>query len=688
MSKNLTASRITALYERLSKDDEQQGESNSIVNQKHYLEDYAVKNGFTNLRHYTDDGYTGRNFNRPGFQSMLEDIEAGLIGTVIVKDMSRLGRNYLQVGMYTEVVFPNNNVRFLAINNSVDSDRPTDNDFTPFLNIMNEWYAKDTSNKIKSIFNARMMEGLRCSGSIPYGYNRLPGDKQTLVVDPVTAPVVRKIFELYDQGKNLADIARILTEEKVLIPAAYAERYHPEQSMSRKYISPYGWGSSTIRGIMTRREYLGHTILKKSECVNFKTNKRKQTDEEDQYVFENTHEPIISQELWDRVQMKRSRCPRRTPKGTFKHRLSGYLFCADCGKRMDLQTGRSKITHEPYYSFRCGAYGQRQRNCSSHCVSAEAVEKLLLLTLQIIFQKAVSDEEAFAEELRERWQEQADDAPNKIAAELSKARNRYSELGTIIKNLYEHFATGLLPERQYKQLVEQYDAEQAELEKQIANLDKQACEAQKRTLQLDRFLDLIHQYKYPTKLTDGMLRDFVDKIVVHEAVGRGKGRKQELDIYFNFIGEFDMTPVKEKIYRIEKDRKEEQLLREKEYQKERRERRTAEKHAQNEGHSRPQKKCPVCGVSFWPDSNRQIFCSRQCWNESYLSGKRNATAETNEGHPYAKVICARCHQPFWPNSSASRFCKECAVLHMREYKREYAKRKREMAKQQKTEAAS
>lgn len=222
-------SKRTALYERLSKDDEQQGESNSILNQKQYLEEYAHKNGFVNIQHFTDDGYTGRNFNRPGFQEMLAEIENGKIGTVIVKDMSRFGRNYLQVGFYTEIMFPQKQVRFIAINNSVDSDKPQDNDFTPFLNIMNEWYAKDTSNKIKSIFLSRMNDGKRCSGSIPYGYNRLPGDKQTLVVDPVASKVVKHIFALAADGYNPPTIAKKLTEEEVLIPSAYTLQYHPEQ---------------------------------------------------------------------------------------------------------------------------------------------------------------------------------------------------------------------------------------------------------------------------------------------------------------------------------------------------------------------------------------------------------------------------------------------------------------------------
>ena len=290
-------SKITALYERLSRDDDLTGESNSITNQKQYLEDYARRNGFENIRHFTDDGFSGVNFNRPGFQSLIKEVEAGNVETLIVKDMSRLGRNYLQVGFYTEVLFPQKDVRFLAINNSIDSNNASDNDFAPFLNIMNEWYAKDTSNKIKAVFDARMKDGKRCSGSIPYGYNRLATDKQTLVVDPVASEVVKRIFLLANEGKSPRAIAELLTEEKVLIPAAHAKQYHPEQYNGTKFSDPYTWGMSTIRAILSRQEYLGHTVLRKSVSTNFKLHKRKNTDEEEQYVFYNTHEPIISQEL-------------------------------------------------------------------------------------------------------------------------------------------------------------------------------------------------------------------------------------------------------------------------------------------------------------------------------------------------------------------------------------------------------
>ena len=371
-------SKITALYERLSRDDDLNGESNSITNQKKYLEDYARRNGFENIRHFTDDGFSGVNFNRPGFQALIKEVEAGNVGTLIVKDMSRLGRNYLQVGFYTEILFPQKDVRFLAINNSIDSNNASDNDFAPFLNIMNEFYAKDTSNKIKAVFDARMKDGKRCSGSIPYGYNRLPSDKQTLVVDPVASEVVKRIFLLANEGKSPRAIAEILTEEKVLIPAAYAKEYHPEQYNGIKFADPYIWGISAIRTILSRQEYLGHTVLRKSVSTNFKLHKRKTTDEDEQYVFYNTHEPIISQELWDSVQKRKKRVNRAAARGTHTNRLSGYLYCADCGRRMTLQTHYSKKDGSVQYSYRCGGYASRVNSCTSHTISADNVEALIL----------------------------------------------------------------------------------------------------------------------------------------------------------------------------------------------------------------------------------------------------------------------------------------------------------------------
>lgn len=387
--------KITALYERLSRDDDLAGESNSITNQKKYLEDYAQKNGFKNIRHFTDDGFSGVNFNRPGFQSLIKEVEAGNVETLIVKDMSRLGRNYLQVGFYTEVLFPQKNVRFLAINNSIDSNNASDNDFAPFLNIMNEWYAKDTSNKIKAVFDARMKDGKRCSGSIPYGYNRLPNDKQTLVVDPVASEVVKRIFLLANEGKSPRTIAELLTEEKVLIPAAYAKKYHPEQYNGTKFSNPYLWGTSSVRTILGRQEYLGHTVLRKSVSTNFKLHKRKETDEDEQYVFQNTHEPIISQELWDSVQKRRCRVNRASAWGTHTNRLSGYLYCADCGRRLTLQTHYSKKDGSTQYSYRCGGYASRVNGCTAHSISADNVEALILTSVKRFSRFVLKDEETY-----------------------------------------------------------------------------------------------------------------------------------------------------------------------------------------------------------------------------------------------------------------------------------------------------
>ena len=484
-------SKITALYERLSRDDDLNGESNSITNQKKYLEDYARRNGFENIRHFTDDGFSGVNFNRPGFQSLIKEVEAGNVGTLIVKDMSRLGRNYLQVGFYTEILFPQKDVRFLAINNSIDSNNASDNDFAPFLNIMNEFYAKDTSNKIKAVFDARMKDGKRCSGSIPYGYNRLPSDKQTLVVDPVASEVVKRIFLLANEGKSPRAIAEILTEEKVLIPAAYAKEYHPEQYNGIKFADPYIWGISAIRTILSRQEYLGHTVLRKSVSTNFKLHKRKTTDEDEQYVFYNTHEPIISQELWDSVQKRKKRVNRAAARGTHTNRLSGYLYCADCGRRLTLQTHYSKKDRSLQYSYRCGGYASRVNSCTAHSISADNVEALILSAVKRFSKFVLNDEKAFALELQSLWKDKQEEKPKHNQSELKRCQKRYDELSTLIRGLYENLISGLLPERQYKQLMKQYDDEQAELEAKMETMKKELSEEKDSTI--------VHQISHSKK---------------------------------------------------------------------------------------------------------------------------------------------------------------------------------------------
>lgn len=369
--------RITALYERLSRDDEMQGESNSITNQKKYLEDYAVQHGFGNIQHFSDDGYSGTNFNRPAFNSLLTEIEAGRVGTVIVKDMSRFGRNYLQVGFYTEMMFPKKNVRFIAVNNGVDSANPADNDFTPFLNIMNEWYAKDTSKKIKAVFKAKMRDGKRVSGAVPYGYYRKPEDKQTLYVDEASASVVRRIFQLACDGMGATAIADTLSEDKILIPSAYARQNHPEDCQCTNYHDPYTWNATTVGYILNRREYLGHTVLGKTTRDNFKTKRKRIANEDELLVFYNTHEAIIDQETYDKAQRMRKRVSPRRNSEKPAHRLSGLLYCADCGSRLAYINSKPKDgkIYDSNQAFRCSRYHNKYHSCTGHILENEELSR-------------------------------------------------------------------------------------------------------------------------------------------------------------------------------------------------------------------------------------------------------------------------------------------------------------------------
>ena len=678
-------SKITALYERLSRDDDLNGESNSITNQKQYLEDYARRNGFTNIRHFTDDGFSGVNFNRPSFQELIKEVEAGNVATIIVKDMSRLGRNYLQVGFYTEVLFPQKDVRFLAINNSIDSNNASDNDFAPFLNIMNEWYAKDTSNKIKAVFDARMKDGKRCSGSIPYGYNRLATDKQTLVVDPVASEVVKRIFLLANEGKSPRAIAELLTEEKVLIPAAHAREYHPEQYNGIKFTDPYLWGMSTIRGILSRQEYLGHTVLRKSVSTNFKLHKRKNTDEDEQYVFYNTHEPIITQELWDSVQKRKKRANRTAARGTHSNRLSGYLYCADCGRRMTLQTHYSKKDRSVQYSYRCGGYASKVNSCSAHSISADNVETLILSAVKRLSRFVLNDEEAFAKELQALWNEKQTEKPKQNKSELLRFQKRYDELSKLIRGLYENLVSGLLPERQYKQLMKQYDDEQAELETKIEEMQQELTEEKTNTVDIKHFISLIRKCKEPTEISDLMFAELIDKIVVYEAEGVGKARTQKVDIYFNYVGQVDIAYTEEELAEIKAQEEQieaERLAKQREREKAYREKRKAKELAENGGEIVKTKVCPHCQKEFIPTSNRQIFCSKDCCYQA-RQDKTKADREAEKGnHYYRQRVCAVCGSTYWPTHSQQKLCsEECQKQNHNEKSLEfYHKKQKEKSK--------
>ena len=534
--------KITALYERLSRDDEQAGESNSIQNQKKYLEEYARQKGLRNIRHFYDDGYSGTNFNRPGFAALLEEIEAGHVEVLIVKDLSRFGRNYLQVGYYTEILFPKKGVRFIAINNNVDSATPQDNDFTPFLNIMNEWYAKDTSNKIKAVFKSRMKEGLRCSGSIPYGYKREPGDKQTLIVDEPAAEVVRKIFRLVCQGVTTTGITEILTKEKVLIPSAYAALNQPKNCRHKEIADPYRWNATTIGYILDRQEYLGHTVLGKSICENFKTKQRRAATPDELMIFPDTHEAIIDQDTWDIARKIRSKKKPRVANGTYSHRLSGLVYCADCGARMGYISPETKHSGKRYDSdsaFQCGNYRSATNDCVSHYVKTSVLEAAILRAIQAVSKYVLENEAEFIDQLKAVWNESRSRSAANGQQELDEAKTRMAELDAKIQQLYDSAISGLLPERQAQRMIQQYDEEQLVLEKRVEELQGQIQQEEVEQIDTSRFIALVNRYRDCEELTDTMLYAFIDRVEVHQATGgRTVYRQQNIDIHFNFIGSY------------------------------------------------------------------------------------------------------------------------------------------------------
>ena len=553
--------KITALYERLSRDDEQAGESNSIQNQKKYLEEYARQKGLRNIRHFYDDGYSGTNFNRPGFAALLEEIEAGRVETLVVKDLSRFGRNYLQVGYYTEILFPKKGVRFIAINNNVDSAAPQDNDFTPFLNIMNEWYAKDTSNKIKAIFKSRMKDGMRCSGSIPYGYKRKPDDKQTLIVDEPAAEIVRKIFRLACQGNSTTAIADILTAEQVLIPAAYAALHNPKNCRHKSVTDPYRWNATTVGYILDRQEYLGHTVLGKSICENFKTKQRRAATPDELMIFPDTHEAIIDQDTWDIARKIRMKKKPRVANGTYSHRLSGLVYCADCGARMGFISPDARHGDKHYDSdsaFQCGNYRSTEAECVSHYVKTSVLEAAVLQAIQTVSKYVLENEAEFIDQLRAVWNEHQTRATNSGQQELAEARKRMSDLDGKIQKLYESALNGLLPERQAQRMIQQYDEEQILLEKRIEELESLVQQDEIKEVDTSRFIALVKKYRDCEELTDTMLYAFIDRIEVHEATGgRTVYRQQKIDIPFNFIGNYyppeETISEEERIAAIEAD---------------------------------------------------------------------------------------------------------------------------------------
>ena len=538
MLRQTTQQLITALYPRLSHEDELQGESNSISNQKRILETYAKQNGFSNLRWYTDDGYSGANFQRPGFQAMLADIEAGKVGTVIVKDMSRLGRNYLQVGMYTEMIFPQKGVRFIAINDGVVSAQG-ENDFAPLRNIFNEWLVRDTSKKIKAVKRSKGMSGKPITSKPVYGY--LMDEDENFIIDEEAAPVVRQIYSLCLAGNGPTKIARMLTEQQIPTPGTLEYR---RTGSTRRYHPGYEckWATNTVVHLLENREYTGCLVNFKTEKPSYKLKHSIENPPEKQAVFENHHEPIIDRETWERVQelrKQRKRPNRYDEVGLF----SGILFCADCGSVMYQQRYQTDKRKQDCYI--CGSYKKRTADCTAHFIRTDLLTAGVLSNLRKVTSYAAKHEARFMKLLIEQ-NEDGDRRRNAAKKkELEAAEKRIAELSAIFKRLYEDSVTGRISDERFTELSADYEAEQKELKERAARLREELSKAQEATANAEKFMNVVRRHTTIEELTPTLLREFVEKIVVHESVAldgkrRGKLRRQEIEIYYSFVGKVEL----------------------------------------------------------------------------------------------------------------------------------------------------
>ena len=538
MTRQTTQKLITALYPRLSHEDTLQGESNSISNQKRILEAYAKQNGFSNLKWYTDDGFSGANFQRPGFQSMLADIEAGLVGTVIVKDMSRLGRNYLQVGMYTEMIFPQKNVRFIAINDGVDSAQG-DNDFAPLRNIFNEWLVRDTSKKIRAVKRSKGMSGKPVTSKPVYGY--LMDEDENFIIDEEAAPVVKQIYSLCLAGNGPTKIARMLTEQQIPTPGTLEYR---RTGRTRRYHPGYEckWAANTVVHILENREYTGCLVNFKTTTQSYKNSKIIYNSEDKQAVFENHHEIIIDRDTWERVQelrKQRKRPNRYDEVGLF----SGILFCADCGSVMYQQRYQTDKRKQDCYI--CGSYKKRTADCTAHFIRTDLLTAGVLSNLRKVTSYAAKHEARFMKLLIEQ-NEDGDRRRNAAKKkELEAAEKRIAELSAIFKRLYEDSVTGRISDERFTELSADYEAEQKELKERAARLREELSKAQEATANAEKFMNVVRRHTTIEELTPTLLREFVEKIVVHESVAldgkrRGKLRRQEIEIYYSFVGKVEL----------------------------------------------------------------------------------------------------------------------------------------------------
>ena len=580
--------KLTILYERLSHEDGRENESLSIENQKAYLEEYALRSGFKNLVHRTDDGWSGTRWDRPGFLQMTEDISRGSVGQILIKDMSRLGRDHLRVGLFLEQL-REMNVRLIAVAEGIDTAKGED-DFMPFRNILAEWHARDTSRKIRAIFGARTAAGNHVTGALPYGYLHDPKDRQKWIVDEEAAPVVKRIFRSVIAGKNIAKITEELTAERILTPNAHWKSIGERTSRGAHNADPYKWSSATVINILKKEEYMGWKVLNKTGTENYKSKQRKPTPE-NRLVFKDAHPQIIDEETWNIVQRLRGTKRRVYKPDGEPNPLTGVLYCADCGAKMYHKRGTSGRPDHPHHEYVCSGYRHYSKSCTCHYIRVEVVEQLILDAIRRASRYAIENEAAFIQRVREEAALQQEAAVRESRRKLTKGKRRREEISRLIKKLYESYAADKIPENHFSELLAGYDAEQKNLDAELERLQAEIDRYNTDSVRADRFLELVKRHTEFTELTPTLLNEFVEKVVVHEAVKIEGKRTMQVDIYLNFIGKFDLpeqeaaqaaTPEKKRKKKLRREMSEEQreILRKRD--KERYARKTAAKKAAEE----------------------------------------------------------------------------------------------------------
>ena len=538
---NETIIGITALYCRLSRDDGAEGESNSIANQKKLLAKYAKEHGFTNTKFYVDDGYTGTNFNRPGFQQMLEDMEMGYISTVIVKDSSRFGRNYLEVGQYTDYYFPEHNIRFIAINDCIDSENGED-DFSAFRNVMNEMYAKDISRKVRSSHRLRGNAGEPLAPP-PYGYVKDPENKKKWIIDPDAAGVVRRIFRLCIEGNGNETIARILQDDRVLVPQAYWQSKGMSRGGKKTQPNPYKWCKTTIAKMLEQQEYCGDIINFKSYSKSFRNKTRVENPKENWAIFKDVHEPIIDRETWERVQELTKNSKRRKPKNenVKKSIFTNLLYCGDCGHKLWFNINKQNPSIR-FYS--CSNYKGLRGTCeSTHYVREDSLEQVVKMELFKLATYLDHDETAFAELLEHKTNKDALAERKAAESALAAATARSQELLRLYERVYEDNVNGKVTDDWFMRLSHKYEVEQEELKKQMFDLKNKLERLDTAQNSSGSFIRAIRKFMTMQTLTPIVLQELIDKIEVFPIEGTGKNRTQRLVIHYRFVGCIDLPSI-------------------------------------------------------------------------------------------------------------------------------------------------